>query len=208
MTYGDIQLATPSEERNYYVYVWYFVDDMKAKPFYVGIGKTKRRWKDKNVRSKTFKKFLETHDCASEIVVDGLAYVVAREVESRLKNGFKEMGFNILDAEDDKKERKKRQAEGIAAMPVVNGKRVSSKTGRPMGRPESKCPDFQKFFKMQKDGSITVEAACKEMGISRSQWYNLSRKKKTGLPSAKSTSRPDGQTPKDGADTEIVSCAS
>lgn len=46
------------------------------------------------------------------------------------------------------------------------------------------------------------------MGISRSQWYNLSRKKKTGLPSAKSTSRSDGQTPKDGADTEIVSCAS
>ena len=103
---------------------------------------------------------------------------------------------------------RQRQAEGIAAMPVVDGKRVSAKTGRPMGRPESKCPDFQKFFKMQKDGSITVEAACKEMGISRSQWYNLSRKKKTGLPSAKSTSRPDGQTPKDGADTEIVSCAS
>ena len=60
---------------------------------------------------------------------------------------------------------------------------------------------------MQKDGSITVEAACKEMGISRSQWYNLSRKNKIGLPSAKSTSRSEGQPPKDGADTEIVSCA-
>lgn len=93
-------------------------------------------------------------------------------------------------------------------MPVVDGKRVSGKTGRPMGRPLGEYPDFQKFFKMQKDSSTTVEAACKEMGISRSQWYNLSRKKKTGLPSAKSTSRSDGQTPKDGADTEIVSCAS
>ena len=71
---------------------------------------------------------------------------------------------------------RQRQAEGIAAMPVVDGKRVSGKTGRPIGRPISECPDFQKFFKMQKDGSITVEAACKEMGISRSQWYNLSRK--------------------------------
>ena len=71
---------------------------------------------------------------------------------------------------------RQRQAEGIAAMPVVDGKRVSAKTGRPMGRPGSKCPDFQKFFKMQKDGSITVEAACKQMGISKSQWYNLSRK--------------------------------
>ena len=82
------------------------------------------------------------------------------------------------------------------------------KEGYREGRPIGEYPDFQKFFKMQKDGSITVEAACKEMGISRSQWYNLSRKKKTGLPSAKSTSRSDGQTPKDGADTQIVSCAS
>ena len=50
------------------------------------------------------------------------------------------------------------------------------KEGYREGRPLGKYPDFQKFFKMQKDGSITVEAACKEMGISRSQWYNLSRK--------------------------------
>ena len=71
---------------------------------------------------------------------------------------------------------RQRQAEGIAAMPVVDGKRVSGKTGRPVGRPLGEYPDFQKFSKMQKDGSITVEAACKEMGISRSQWYNLSRK--------------------------------
>ena len=82
------------------------------------------------------------------------------------------------------------------------------KEGYREGRPIGEYPNFTKFFKMQKDGSITVEAACKEMGISRSQWYNLSRKKKTGLPSAKSTSRSDSQTPKDGADTEIVSCAS
>ena len=50
------------------------------------------------------------------------------------------------------------------------------KEGYREGRPLGEYPDFQKFFKMQKDGSITVEAACKEMGISRSQWYNLSRK--------------------------------
>lgn len=59
---------------------------------------------------------------------------------------------------------------------------------------------------MQKDGSITVEAACKEMGISKSQWYVLARKKQADLPPTKSTSQLAGQTPKDGADTEIVSC--
>lgn len=50
------------------------------------------------------------------------------------------------------------------------------KEGYREGRPVGEYPNFQKFFKMQKDGSITVEAACKEMGISKSQWYNLSRK--------------------------------
>lgn len=82
------------------------------------------------------------------------------------------------------------------------------KEGYREGRPLGKYPDFQKFLKMQKDGSITVEAACKEMGISKSQWYVLARKEQTDLPSTKSTSRSAGQTPKDGADTEIVSCAS
>lgn len=55
------------------------------------------------------------------------------------------------------------------------------KEGYREGRPIGEYPDFQKFFKMQKDGSITVEAACKEMGISRSQWYNLSKKKTAAL---------------------------
>ena len=52
----------------------------------------------------------------------------------------------------------------------------------------------------------TVRAACRRLGISKTYWYE--QKKKIDLPSAKSTSRPDGQTQKDGADTEIVSCAS
>ena len=35
------------------------------------------------------------------------------------------------------------------------------KEGYREGRPIGEYPDFQKFFKMQKDGSITVEADCK-----------------------------------------------
>lgn len=209
MTYGDIQLETPISDRIYYVYVWYYKSGCGEKrPFYVGMGKTERRWKDKSCRSRAFKEFVKSHDCFSEKVVDGLAFAVAIGIERQLKIGFIQAGYEIIDAENDMKERARRQAEGIAAMPVVDGKRVSGKTGRPVGRPLGEYPDFQKFFKMQKGGSITVEAACKEMGISRSQWYNLSRKKKIGLPSAKSTSRSEGQTPKDGADTQIVSCAS
>ena len=41
------------------------------------------------------------------------------------------------------------------------------------GRPKVEVPDFQKFLKKQKEGRITVAEAIKELGISRSTWYNL-----------------------------------
>lgn len=40
------------------------------------------------------------------------------------------------------------------------------------GRPSIEIPDFQKFFKKQKDGLITVKEACAELGISKGTWYN------------------------------------
>ncbi len=41
------------------------------------------------------------------------------------------------------------------------------------GRPSLDIPDFKKFLKKQKEGLITVNDAIKELGISRSSWYNL-----------------------------------
>jgi DNA invertase Pin-like site-specific DNA recombinase len=76
-------------------------------------------------------------------------------------------------AEQEVKKIDKRRAEGIAAMPIVNGKRVSVKTGRTYGRQAiSISDDFEKFLKKQKDGEMTVAECCKELGISRSTWYN------------------------------------
>lgn len=51
------------------------------------------------------------------------------------------------------------------------------KEGYQEGRPAGEYPDFQKFLEKQKSGLVTVNEACKAMGISKSQWYNLSRKK-------------------------------
>lgn len=102
-------------------------------------------------------------------------------------------------AETERENIKVRQREGIDAMPVVNGKKVSAKTGRSMGRPKIERPGFQKILEKQKKGLITVDEACLELGISRSKWYLL--KKQTDLPSTKSTSQSVCQTPKSGADT-------
>ena len=78
-------------------------------------------------------------------------------------------------AEQERNKNHQRQQEGIAAMPIVDGRRVSAKTGRPAGRPEKRPADFQKFLEKQKGGFISVDAACTKMGISRSQWYSLKR---------------------------------
>lgn len=67
-------------------------------------------------------------------------------------------------AEQERNKIRQRQAEGIAAMPVVNGKKISSKTGRPTGRP----PKSIEY--VLKDGE-TVTGACARLGISRTQWY-------------------------------------
>lgn len=43
------------------------------------------------------------------------------------------------------------------------------------GRPRLVIPDFQKFFKKQKEGLITVYDAITILGISRATWYNLAK---------------------------------
>ena len=76
-------------------------------------------------------------------------------------------------AQQEREKTEKRRDEGIAAMPIVNGKRVSTKTGREYGRPSIKINgSFEKFLKKQKDGELTVAECCEQLGISRATWYN------------------------------------
>jgi DNA invertase Pin-like site-specific DNA recombinase len=76
-------------------------------------------------------------------------------------------------AEQEREKIGKRRDEGISAMPIVNGKRVSLKTGNEYGRPSIKLDEgFEKFLKKQKDGEISVSECCKQLGISRATWYN------------------------------------
>lgn len=76
-------------------------------------------------------------------------------------------------AQQEREKTEKRREEGIAAMPIVNGKRVSTKTGNEYGRPALKIDDdFKKFLKKQKDGELSVAECCVQLGISRATWYN------------------------------------
>ena len=75
-------------------------------------------------------------------------------------------------AQEEREKIRSRQREGIDAMPIVDGIRVSSKTGRSYGRKSKEIPDFEKFRQKQKDGLLTVKECCEALGISRRTWYN------------------------------------
>ena len=76
-------------------------------------------------------------------------------------------------AQNEREKTRRRQREGIDSMQVVNGKRISAKTGNAIGRP-SKIDNnqLQKILKKQKGGQMTVSECCVELGISRATWYN------------------------------------
>ena len=71
-------------------------------------------------------------------------------------------------AEQEWKKIKNRREEGIEAMPVVDGKKVSSKTGRGFGRPA-----------VEAEASLlpgeSVKEACARLGISRATYYRKLR---------------------------------
>ena len=54
-----------------------------------------------------------------------------------------------------------------------SGKAIAqTKEGWVDGRPRKELPDFEKFLKKQKDGEMSIQECCKQLGISRATWYN------------------------------------
>lgn len=76
-------------------------------------------------------------------------------------------------AESERQKIKTRQREGIDAMPVVGGKRVSAKTGKGFGR-EAVIPcGFDSVYDLFARGRISADRAMKELGVSKSTFYRL-----------------------------------
>ena len=72
---------------------------------------------------------------------------------------------------------KARQRQGINAMPIVDGKRVSSKTGKPVGRPAIAYPEeWESYYKAWKGGEITAVKAMQELGLKKNSFYKLVRR--------------------------------
>lgn len=78
-------------------------------------------------------------------------------------------------AEKDRRNIKARQRQGIEVMPCdENGKRISRKTGRPMGRPAIFKPDnWDEVYQLWQSREITAVEAMKRTGLTRSSFYKL-----------------------------------
>ena len=70
-----------------------------------------------------------------------------------------------------------RQKEGIAAMKIVDGKKVSSRSGKCMGRPERQYPkNWEKIYSQYKRKELKVVEICKLYDIPRSSFYEMVKK--------------------------------
>ena len=79
-------------------------------------------------------------------------------------------------AQTERENIKKRQSEGIAAMPVdENGRKVSKRTGRGFGRQEKRPDNFAEVYERQQNGEIKLKEALELVGIGRTRWYELAR---------------------------------
>jgi DNA invertase Pin-like site-specific DNA recombinase len=82
-------------------------------------------------------------------------------------------------AEQERENIRKRQKEGIAAMPVdENGRKISTKPGkegRVYGRREKRPENFTEVYERQQRGEIKLAEALKMVGVGRTRWYELAR---------------------------------
>ena len=156
--WNEVYLNTPIAERNHYVYVWFERAGDNLIPFYVGKGTGRRAYQTKG-RSKTLTEYIASREVEKIIIAPGMPESMAFYMEHRVKEELKNRGFHIIDGEDDRNERKRRQAEGIE-----RAKSLGVRFGR-----ESKDVDLS----LRPGESVTE--ACARIGISRNTYYRKLR---------------------------------
>lgn len=76
----------------YYVYEWFVVETNEI--FYVGKG-TKNRYKTRKRQNKFFMNFLNSHNCESRILFDGLSETDAYQKEIETISNYKRLGYRL-----------------------------------------------------------------------------------------------------------------
>lgn len=118
-----------------------------------------------------------THTLKANIKVLDMPLLDTSLSKDSLDNRFiADLTLQILSyvAEKERQNIKTRQSEGIASMPVINGKKVSTKTGRPTGRPSAEFPaEWNAYYSEWKQGNITAKKCMDDMNLKRTTFYKL-----------------------------------
>ena len=80
-------------------------------------------------------------------------------------------------AQKERESIKTRQKQGIDVMPVVDGKKVSIRTGKPHGRPKAEYPaNWVDVYTKWKAGELTAVNAFDTLQLTKNTFYNLVRR--------------------------------
>ena len=81
-------------------------------------------------------------------------------------------------AENERETTRQRQQEGVAAMPTdQTGKKISRRTGRPIGRPPITYPKkWDSVYKDWQDKKITARQAMRLLNLKPNSFYKLAKK--------------------------------
>jgi len=120
-----------------------------------------------------------THDLKADIkVLDMPLLDTSKSGESLDSRFVADLVLQILSyvANKERDNIKSRQRQGIDIMPIVNGKRISVKTGRPVGRPAAEYPaQWESVYKDWKKGLITAKKAMGILGLKPNTFYKLAK---------------------------------
>ena len=120
------------------------------------------------------------NEIGADIKVLDMPLLDTRETEGSLDKKFiADLVLQILSyvAHKELENTRKRQKQGIDVMPVVNGKKVSLKTGNPTGRPPATFPDtWEQYYNEWRNGNITAKTCIEKLGLKRATFYKLVNK--------------------------------
>ena len=82
--------------------------------------------------------------------------------------------INDIGAQKELENTRRRQKQGLAVMPVINGKKTSLKTGNPIGRPNAEFPaGWSEYYEQWRVGTITAVKCMENLHLKRSTFYKM-----------------------------------
>ena len=120
----------------------------------------------------------------ADIVVIDMPLLDTRQYKDLLGSFISDLILSVLGyvAEQETEFRKQRQLEGIASMPIVDGKKVSKKTNRPIGRPKAEFPsNWEEQYDLWKAGKQTAKVTMENLGLKKNTFYKLVKEYEGGI---------------------------